>query len=134
MAKNSTLVRTSGLLLLALALLVLSALMILSGTNPVLAGEPVDTTAPGCIAFVPVVGDARIKVTLRDTESGLDSITVTNTRNIGGWDIPSFPSGYTFGVTSTFEVDVDSDNARAQVRGTDVAGNATNCTGDYVGP
>ncbi|HUF37532.1 MAG TPA: hypothetical protein VMN57_03325 [Anaerolineales bacterium] len=133
MAKTFTMVRMSGLLMLALALLFLSALFILSGTNPVLAGVA-DTTGPGCVSYVPTIGAARIKVTVRDTESGLDSISVVQTKNIGSWEIPSFPSGYQYGITSTFEVANSSANARVHVRAVDVAGNTTDCTGNYIAP
>ena len=135
MAKTSTLFRTSGLLLVALALLVLSAFLILSGTNPVLAGNGGDVTGPGCISYVPVVGDTRIKITLRDTESGLASITANAHKNVNlPFVVPAFDPGYTFGVTGTIEVTDPGANARIGVLATDVAGNSTSCAGNYFAP
>ena len=133
MVNKSALISKSSFLLLALAMLLLSAFFILSDASPVLAGAG-DSTGPGCLAFVPITGDPRIKVTMRDTDSGLSSFTLINWKNIAGVDMPSFSPGTTNGVTFTADVNVDSSNARAQFRGTDMAGNETECTGNYFAP
>ena len=126
--------RRAGIVLLALALvLLISAALPGSGTFSGLGGL-VDTNPPGCLAFVPGSGPARIKVIFRDTDSGLDSIDVVNTRNISSIDIPSFPSGWLNGVTSTAAVSNPASGARVQLRGTDVAGNTKTCTGNYMPP
>lgn len=132
MATRTTMFRISGMVLITFALLALAAFFALSGVNPVLAGSG-DVTGPGCISYVPVIGETRIKITLRDTESGLASIEAINHKNVNQpFQLPSFPPGYTFGVTGTIDVTNTSLGARVGVRATDMAGNTTVCSGDYV--
>jgi hypothetical protein len=133
MAKNSTLTRSTGFVLLAIALLALTAFLILSGANPALAGEP-DSNPPGCLYTVPVVGDARIKVLIRDTESGLAGLEVTNSKNLEGWVFEDWTVGQTGHTVISGDVDNEASNARINVRAWDVAGNVANCVGNYFAP
>jgi hypothetical protein len=133
MAKNSIFVRTSGLVLLALALLALTALLVFSGAAPALAGT-VDTTGPGCLYFVPVEGDVRIKVITRDTESGLAFIAVTAQKNLEGTDVPDFIIGTDELVVVTGDVADEGADARILVQSWDVAGNSSSCVGNYHAP
>jgi len=86
-----------------------------------------DTTPPTCVISAVIAGPPKqLKITTRDTGSGLKSIQVIQSTN-ANTSVPAFTQGTTSPVVVTSTKVNQSTSATVALRVTDVAGNVTNC-------